>query len=165
MKSLLYYFHTKSKILADFQICISVPLSIWLHAEAAIRGALIKKGVFLKISQNSQDNTDTRVSFSIKDVFYTEHHWTTASEFGLADRWICQLNSGQVGMTKEIYPRIKEIFFPSRRLLNLTIVKTWKRQKKFLKNLEIRLKIWRLSQMVNLLIGKNRKTLACGRPY
>ena len=131
MKSLLYYFHTKSKILADFQICISVPLSIWLHAEAAIRGALIKKGVFLKISQNSQDNTYTRVSFSIKDVFYTEHLWTTASEFGLADRWICQLNSGQVvGMTKEIYPRIKEIFFPSRRLLNLAIVKTWKIQKK-----------------------------------
>ena len=28
MKSLSYYFHVKTKILADFQICISVPLII-----------------------------------------------------------------------------------------------------------------------------------------
>ena len=28
MKSSTYYFHVKTKILADFQICISVPLSV-----------------------------------------------------------------------------------------------------------------------------------------
>ena len=33
MKSLTYYFHMKTNILADFQICISVPLSRgkWMH--------------------------------------------------------------------------------------------------------------------------------------
>ena len=35
------------------------------HTEAAIRGVLLKK-VFLKISQNSQENTCARVSFLIK---------------------------------------------------------------------------------------------------
>ena len=29
MKSLTYFFHIKRKILADFRICISVPLKIW----------------------------------------------------------------------------------------------------------------------------------------
>ena len=28
MKSSIYYFHIKTKILADFQICISVPLNV-----------------------------------------------------------------------------------------------------------------------------------------
>ena len=32
MKSSTHYFHVKTKILADFQICISVPLIIWSHA-------------------------------------------------------------------------------------------------------------------------------------
>ena len=30
MKSSTYYFHMKAKILADFQICISVPLKLAL---------------------------------------------------------------------------------------------------------------------------------------
>ena len=29
MKSLTYYFHIKTKVLADFQICISVPLRLF----------------------------------------------------------------------------------------------------------------------------------------
>ena len=31
MKSSTYYFHMKTKILADFEICISVPLSCYLR--------------------------------------------------------------------------------------------------------------------------------------
>ena len=31
MKSLTYYFHIKTKVLADFQICISVPLTTRPH--------------------------------------------------------------------------------------------------------------------------------------
>ena len=46
------------------------------------------KKVFLKILQNSQENTCARVSFLIilqmppanfKNTFFTEHHWTTPS--------------------------------------------------------------------------------------
>ena len=36
-----------------------------IYSEAATRGVLEKK-VFLKISQNSQENTRTRVSFLVK---------------------------------------------------------------------------------------------------
>ena len=36
------------------------------------------KTVFLEISQNSQENTCTRISFS--RTFFTEHLWTTASQ-------------------------------------------------------------------------------------
>ena len=59
-------------------------LFIW----KATRGVLWKK-VFLKISQNSQENTCARVSFLIKlqawghpiskNTFFTEHPWTTAT--------------------------------------------------------------------------------------
>ena len=35
MKSSTYYFHKKTKILADFQICISVPL-ILIHSSRAV---------------------------------------------------------------------------------------------------------------------------------
>ena len=78
---------------------------IFLRSEAAIRGVLGKK-VFFEISQNSDENTCTRVSFLIKlqasglqlikketlaqvfsckfceiskKTFFTEHLWTTAS--------------------------------------------------------------------------------------
>ena len=36
MKSLIYYFHMKTKILVDFQISISVPLNSWKLAEFSI---------------------------------------------------------------------------------------------------------------------------------
>ena len=38
---------------------------MWLKSEAATRGILLKK-VFLKISQNLQENTRARVCFLIK---------------------------------------------------------------------------------------------------
>ena len=89
-------------------ICIS---------EAATRGVLCKE-VFLKISQNSQENTCARVSFLIKlqasglqlyqketlaqgfscesceisiDTFFTEHLWMTASSISIAG-WMTDLN-------------------------------------------------------------------------
>ena len=51
MKYLTYYFHMKTKILADFQTCIRVPLMplIWmLYSEST---SLIKLTVFIKESQ------------------------------------------------------------------------------------------------------------------
>ena len=70
MESSAYYFHMKKKILADFQICITVPLKVsrWRllsgpHFFVAYRCSV--KKVFLKISQNSQESTCVRASFFI----------------------------------------------------------------------------------------------------
>ena len=35
-KSSTYYFHMKTKILADFQICVSVPLTVPVKSNAAL---------------------------------------------------------------------------------------------------------------------------------
>ena len=64
----------------------------WMLTEALTRGVLRKK-VFLKISENSHENTCARVlrlkahvlfscEFSeiFKNTFFTEHHWTTATD-------------------------------------------------------------------------------------
>ena len=51
-------------------------VSAFSFSEAATGGVLWKK-VFLKISQNSQENT---IGFEI-NTFFTEHLWTTASSF------------------------------------------------------------------------------------
>ena len=64
----------KTKILADFQICISIPLKhygtlvsaiIDINSEAVVQSCSVKK-IFLEISQNSQENICARVSFLIK---------------------------------------------------------------------------------------------------
>ena len=66
---------------------LSIKVTNMMSIEAAIRGVLWKK-VFLKISQNSQENTCARASFLIKlvfscefceifkNTFFTEHLWT-----------------------------------------------------------------------------------------
>ena len=70
------YFHMKTTVLADFQICISVPLRIFgflkvrsdsQKTEAVVQRFSAKK-VFLKISGNSQENTCARVPFLIKFI-------------------------------------------------------------------------------------------------
>ena len=36
MKSSIYYFHMKTKIMADFQICFSVPLSFLMFSDETL---------------------------------------------------------------------------------------------------------------------------------
>ena len=52
--------------------------SAFSFSEATIGGVLWKK-MFLKISQNSQENTSDFDIF--KNSFFAEHLWTTASGF------------------------------------------------------------------------------------
>ena len=93
-------------------LCNFIKKETLTQAEAATGGVLWKK-VFLKISQNSQENPCARVSFLIKNfkklfniklylketlaqvfscefceifknTFFTEHHWTTAPAQGFS---------------------------------------------------------------------------------
>ena len=57
--------HTKIDFIWVIKIVKTVKLIDTKYSEAATRGVLYKK-VFLKISQNSQENTCARVSFLIK---------------------------------------------------------------------------------------------------
>ena len=52
--------------------------SVFSFSEAATGGVLWKK-VFLKISENSRENTFGLRNF--KNTFFTEHPWTTAPGF------------------------------------------------------------------------------------
>ena len=70
------------------------------RSEAANGGVLLKK-VFLKISQNSQENTCARDSFLIKlqakNKFFKEHLWATASvSFNQYISNICKSDSNQL---------------------------------------------------------------------
>ena len=100
VKSSTYYFHVTTKILADFQICISVPLIFTYHylqqrirfliftgdldhklhhlnslrsinTEAAIQNCSYEK-VFWKNAANLQENTHTKVWFQNKAL---QHYW------------------------------------------------------------------------------------------
>ena len=80
--------------------------------EAATRGVLLKK-VFLKIAQNSQENTCARVSFLrlwhrylscefcaiFKNTFYPKHLWTTASTLNFLNHLFIRF-SGQPYLKK-----------------------------------------------------------------
>ena len=48
MKSSLYHFHIKTKILADFQICISVPLK-FISPELKVKKITAKKELLIKM--------------------------------------------------------------------------------------------------------------------
>ena len=49
------------------------------------------KNMFLEISQNSQENTCVRVSF-LKNTFFTQHFWATASNGGFRETQIKKNN-------------------------------------------------------------------------
>ena len=50
MKSSTYYFHIKTKILADFQICISVPLTLLIQKFCRIDDTGVKDETLVKIN-------------------------------------------------------------------------------------------------------------------
>ena len=78
VKSLTYYFYMKTKILPDFQICISLPLlaevfvvnEIWANKLHAVHGGFRgshQKTFFYGVS--GTHNSMQKTKFSIKDFF------------------------------------------------------------------------------------------------
>ena len=49
MKPSTYYFHMKTKILADFQICISVPLKLFIFFRYSLLSFYIHNATFLSL--------------------------------------------------------------------------------------------------------------------
>ena len=71
-KSSTYYFHMKTKLLTDFQICISVPLTVFLLviAVAVMGHRIILSGK--KVFQRTHFNLTAFTIFFFEKVFFLE---------------------------------------------------------------------------------------------
>ena len=69
VKGVTYYFHIKTQILADFQICISVPLNVWqTTALAYLQSCQTSKMVLFAKKANSFQSLTIPVNRSVLEV-------------------------------------------------------------------------------------------------